>query len=156
MNTLFILNNYYPYKDANSVCVYNVIKEEVLLFPENRFFIACLSEEVQIVEIDNNTTVYTTIKNNSNTVYQLLQKVANYPVRNYLDAVALTKITQQLLQKNSIDKVVCVVNPMESLMSLLKLKKTYPNVEWIIYELDSITDLDNKRFGIDGLKWLKD
>lgn len=160
MKYLFVLNDYYPLKNASGVCVENVIRE--LKNNDNDIHIICYMD-CEREFVDENVFIhgikasdYVSTSNFRTTKYNnklkkmlwLIQLFFSYPI--YYPAIAsrLLKKCDKVIKQCSITHVVTVINPIETILTAIKIKRLNPNVAVTLYELDSITDLDNRNSGI--------
>jgi len=161
MRYLFILNDYFPLKNASGACVEMVI--DVLLKHNHDVHILCALDDD--MDIDKEGLLIHTVKTTNNQNVKgsnlksldvgLIKRLSlyisylfNYPIQFPRDAKRYCDRAIALIKEYSIDIVVGVINPIETTVVLPRLKSIFNRLPLIVYELDSIGDLDNRNGGI--------
>lgn len=160
MKYLFVLNDYYPLKNASGVCVESVIRE--LKKNNNDIHIICYMDCEKDID-DHGFAIhgikandYVNTSNFRTTKYDnafrkflwLVQLCFTYPIYYPVIANRLLQKCDEVIKQDSIAHVITVINPIETALTAIKIKKLNPNVTVTLYELDSITDLDSRNSGI--------
>lgn len=144
MRILFLLDYYLPNSSANGVCVEKIV---------NAFL--AQGDEVSILSFGSSEDV---IDGKGLKLYYCCKteedKQKDNPLLYYLKWVFAAKgpayerkrVTQQIIDKstqiineNSIETVICVHLPIETLMAGVILKEKFPNVRFVSYMLDSFS-----------------
>ena len=152
MKILILTNNYYPLKNANELCVYNIIQQ----IENASFYIVSLSEKEETIKIDN-STIFCLDKHRlkrkiSNIYLQILCELPFRILSLIYRPVLKRRIVNEYIKKSDEiikqfhpDAIIAVVNPINSLEAAYILKKKYPKIKFVIYDIDS---LSNCNFGI--------
>lgn len=163
MRILFLTDYWFPNMTANAICIRNISEE--LINQNNQVFVSAYydknSQNMQgeIIfsfikpslarrllrasqRVDNKTKAW---------VYSKLGKLMNrirrallipfYPVTSLTVPFRWNKQANAFIKKHDIDTVVSVVAPDESLFAGYLIKKSNPNIKWIVYYIDSGTNI---------------
>lgn len=138
MNYLFVLDEYYPLKNANTNCASNIIER---LAESNNITILSFSQKSgkKIISENIELIYFSFDYKRKKGIYDKAWKLFHYPLRNRELAYLYKKYIRCLLEKERYDAIIFVINPLESLYSITKVN--FPRTtKTIIYELDSISD----------------
>ena len=144
-NVLFILDYYLPNASANGVCVEKVAKK--LIENDNKVSLLVFGKDEHNTYMNNDADIYYCCQDGCD-----IQKVV--PLHYYMKWIlpsyypvterkTVTKsiicAAERIIQEKSIDTVICVHLPIESLIAGTVLKKKYPNLKIVAYMLDSLS-----------------
>lgn len=155
---LFIVNDYYPLKNASGSCIDNIIK--IMIADGHEVHVLCyMDQDIQLknnnvnihgIKVNDFISTSNFSKTNKDTKLRrfiyLVKLFFTYPIYYPEIGEKLTLATTNIISHNSVDIIVYVVNPIESLIPLIKIDRK--KIKHVIYELDSITDLDDRNRGL--------
>ena len=158
-NVLILCSGYFGKANANGLCAQCLIEE----MQNNEHCVSVISvgdDEVICSSLDGvSETAVSYKKINRRSPKNIIAKAwrvgqlflhAWSPKYNKDVVKKMTALAKKQCEKNKIDVIVSVYFPFESVLVGKKLKKQFPGVKYIIYELDSVGD------GIvSGAKWHK-
>ncbi len=149
-NILFLLNMYLPNADPNGVCCSHVA--EALARQDYHVLVAAHEQpDAAELEVINGVEVFRLhrswpVKKQSHaingvmTYCKLLWPWYRYPYTTDWKGVAdMTAVAEKLIKEKSIDTLICVSFPTESLNAGALLKKKFPNLRCYGYLLDSFS-----------------
>lgn len=149
------------YNSANGICVQKISKElSDLGYIVHCIYYGELNGEVKNYE-EKNISIYNVkmtlrhkiidkYKKSGNVLLHYLARLItfinyiNYP---FLNLVLLRRYYKKVIELNNkelFDQVISVYNPIESLYAANALKKENPNIKWILYCLDPLTNVGGK------------
>lgn len=150
-NYLFILGSYYPNPSANGICIENIIKE--LLDEGNRVYVICedvshlrmsdpvLYDHVQITLVQ--TRKINRIRIHNKKVRGLCANLLillhyfSWPVTSKSVIKKFNKAAYEICSNVNISSIICVVNPIESLVAGYYIHNKFPNIKLVYYFLDA-------------------
>lgn len=137
-NILVLTSQYSGVVGASGICTRNIVNEL-----ENR------GHNVWVLGYRNGIEeekVYTIPRSDNRHAHGLARKIFEgvmsllFPPTNKQIEKDFTKNAISICKENSIDTLVCVYFPLESISVLESIKKIYPQITTIVYELDSVGD----------------
>lgn len=161
-SVLFITYDSYPGNNANIQCISTVME----FFSAHGYdvHIACLKEHFHLpdeltstdgIKVHYLPEILHAIRRTPDQEYgfmpfEIASKVVRYSIRNAqrlsihdlafgFDNVLLRNKVKNLISKHDIDTVITVSAPFITHLCYLKIRKFFPDVKWIIYELDPFT-----------------
>lgn len=152
MKILILANNYYPYKKANELCIYNIIK----WYTNYEFSIISLGSKNEIIKQKNINIYSINIKNIkrkfinffSSFIYELPYRIMSLfykPIISKRIVKKYIELSKKIISKDKPDIIISVINPIESVEAGYLLKKEYSDIRFIIYDIDT---LSNRSIGI--------
>ena len=166
MKILFLTDTWFPNMTTNAICVKNISKE--LLEQGNDVYICAYGDSSCPEEKDNirfsyirpsiarrllNLAQYKYKRGIKAKLCSSAGKTINrirrgllipfYPIASFNVPLRWLHKFSYLNSKLKIDTIISVVAPDESLYAGYKIKKKYPNVKWIVYYIDSGTNILN-------------
>lgn len=157
---LFILNDYYPLKNASGACVYELVK--FMLNRKDEVHIVCASDldkdiidgnlYIHCVFTENNQTkinrdINSSFRGNWKEKYVYLKYLKNYPIQYPDDVVRYYERACELINLYKVEIVVGVIHPIEVAPCMVLLRTRYPLLKLVLYEIDSIADHDDRKNG---------
>lgn len=159
-NILFLVDAWAPKSSANVVCIKNLIS----CFPKDLYRIFCSSlsqsgsceimhyegatiEQVlpgkarklyYKADLSENVTEAKRLRRKANRIYKLkkILNIKNYPFPDKQFSLRWAKSLREKIEQCSIDIVISVDAPVESIQAGEYLKKWYPKIKWFIYMID--------------------
>lgn len=158
-NILIIASGYCGNATANGLCAQALAKD----FEQNGIavhVISCDLHKEDCISENNVISVQRSPKKKTNPTksifgkgWQFFKKRLLYTFTPQYDKAVTEKIIdtgKQICQKTKIDAIICMYFPLEAVVAGYKLKKVFPDICFVTYELDSVAD------GIaGGSKWNK-
>ena len=141
MHFLILADNYYPIPLANSICLRSYI-DELRCAGHQCTIINRVDDGVKLENLDNIYSFSCSKRPNYKAPFNTLFKVVQlfvYPhiykrlVQSYYDKIMLLDLTK-------VDIIVSVCNPIESILAALKVKKKYPHIKQVVYNVDTLSD----------------
>jgi glycosyltransferase involved in cell wall biosynthesis len=148
-NILFLLDYYYPDASVNGICCGNIITE-LKLRKENIFVGAYRQTDAPLYEYVDGVAVYKTWSSEQyanpidkrtklkHYVRWVMPGIKNHAVENRLITDNICEITRKIIVENSIDTLICVNNPKETLIAGKRLKSEFASLRVYAYMLDPI------------------
>lgn len=174
-NVLFMLGSYYKKPYANGICTHQLALEmkkrdfnvDVLCYTNcgdikpkkkddiNVYFVKN-SLALRIVNYSNNikNAMLKKIVNTIGFFIHRVNKILFYPILCVISPLYYNrykKTAEKLMKKNKYDIVVGVYHPVEAILSGNKIKSRYPETKFIIYTLDTLTNMKIKSSFIDKI-----
>lgn len=151
MKLLVLTNNYYPLKTANEICFQNILDKMV----DVDCSVVCFGDKETIVK-QKNLAIYSIkglTKRKINNIF--LHYIFEFFIRtlslfyrpsmkkNAVDAYVDKAV--DIIKYDKPDIVISLLQPVASVESGYIIKKTYPEIKYVIYDLDT---LSNCNFGV--------
>ena len=137
-NILLLSSKYSGTASANGICARNIVNE--LQSFGHKVAVLCYENDL------DEENVYRILKKKvekRSSPFSRWINLLNSLFRPDIDDDAAEKYTEQtieLCRKNEIDIVVCFFFPLETVSVLKEVKKAFPQIKTVIYELDSVGD----------------
>lgn len=132
---LFILKSYFSHNRPNAMCVEAVSEELQKLGVSSDI----LSMETSSNVFSEDESNYVLIPN-TDTLFSRADKLIHTPVGNSGLVKAVYSKLKKTLSNQRYDAVIAVVYPPESAQAAVEIKKDYPDIPLIIYEIDSCSN----------------
>ena len=151
MNVLFLLGNLYPYSSANAECVKNVSAS----LSEKKIDVHFLSfGEKNLILRDDNYHTVKAFRYLGNSLYRgekngLTRKMylaccnmfePPFPLYSKCLKNEFYSMLKKLYAIYRFQKIISVIQPIEAALAVADFKEDYPEIQMIVYEVDSITD----------------
>lgn len=148
MNILILVDDFCPIPKANALCIVRLANEfkrlgnKVTILTSVREPVKeILSEEIDIFYFKKmNWNSCKTNKMKINYVIDRFKTLLKYPRINNEKVLKYYSKGKDIIIKKNIDVVITVCNPPEAVEAGTKMKKSFPKLKYIIYNLDSISN----------------
>ena len=128
---LFLVKSYSTHNRQNALCVEEVAK----CMTANNYCVDYLSYEFSL--ITNQPHLYPCyIKKKSTGLYYKIYKLFHIPIENNNLVTAYYNSLKRLIKHNTYDVIIAVINPPETAEAVYRIKKEYPHLNFILYEID--------------------
>ncbi len=146
MKILVLANKYYPIMNANELCIKNIID----CLPNVEWSVICFGEKENIIRQDD-IQIYS-IKEYSNRkisnkylkfFFELpsrLMSLINMPIISLKKVNLYVNKVEDIIKKDKPDVVISLLNPIESVEAGYIVKKHYPKIKFVIYDIDTISN----------------
>lgn len=155
MKILLLLDKYIPMPQANGVCANHVLRA----IPDAQISVVCKVNDPNIVSGkgacgENVYSIYApgevpfaqrSILRKVLYVCRHLGKALLGPVFNRKIVTSYYKVSCRIIDENKPDLIMAVLNPLESVEALYRLKARYPRVATMIYDLDTASKCGHGR-----------
>lgn len=141
MRLLILADNYYPLPLANGICVKSLV-ESIERYGHQCTVINRMDDGTEVEDTDSihsfNCSRHPNYKFPKKTLYKIWQLFI-YP---HIYKRLVDSYYKQLLMENlqHVDVILSVCNPIESVLAALKVKKAYPAIRQIVYNVDTLSD----------------
>ncbi|RXW34614.1 hypothetical protein DVX38_09065 [Enterococcus faecium] len=148
---LFILGSYYPNPSANGICVENIIKS--LVEDGHNIYVICEDtsllnsfDPILINHIQLNlvkTRKINRLRINNKSVQKFISNIIillhfiSWPVTSVSVAKKFEEVAHKICTQENISDVICVINPIESLVAGYNLRKQIDSINLVYYFLDA-------------------
>lgn len=147
-NVLLLTEAYLGKANANGLCA-REIANELTRQGSTTYVISCSSEkdtthcDDHVISIYKKSESKPTTYSKARRMFSTIKKRFLYSWTPKYDKQLVSEIVEAgktLLCKYSIDTLVCFYFPLETIIAGSRLKKLYPNLKFVIYEVDSVID----------------
>lgn len=150
MNYLFMTDAYYPKASANGICVKKIVIN--LRNRGHRVFTISWDEDSEIRESSDDYTIKTyyvlrmpSVHLNSNIKKKIIPLCGAIshnlsPVSYWSYVCQYLRMAETIIKENNIDCVICAQFPFEAVYAGYLLKKRYPYLRFMTYELDFFSE----------------
>lgn len=134
-NVLFVLGGYRLENEPNGNCIRKIVKYWLSNYS------CCV--DIICIETQNNLSdekkgIYSVIRKRYSKfeIIENLFKIINMPLTNSNTLMSLKNTINERLVKKDYDCVISVINPAETAQALYEIKKKFPHLHTILYEID--------------------
>jgi hypothetical protein len=151
-----MLGSYKPQMSANGICIHEII--QVWRNAGHEVHVICYGKKsaqtpfigdafVHTIKAENTMEaneiaggrIQSSLKRMVRIVKFILQRPF-YPIRFPRQIIAFRRMADQIIKKYNIDTIISVLHPIEAAIAGYRLKLKLSQIEWIIYELDTFTN----------------
>lgn len=148
-NILILASGYCGKATANGLCA-RALVSELEKNDVTAFVVSCDSQQLKMEAEGRNVSILRLPpkrirppKNSLVKMWNVLKKILFHTLTPEYDRQTVEKMLEaakQICDNNEIDAVICMYFPLEAILAGYKLKKAFPNIKYLIYELDSVAD----------------
>lgn len=136
MKVLFVLRSFTTHDRQNALCVESIVKE--MLSMQDNLEVDYVSWEYK-QDISENDVYTVFIPERTDLISKYtsgLYKFFHIPIGRKKAVDQLYKRISQLISKTKYDAIIAVINPPETAEAVCKIKRKYPELQFILYEID--------------------
>lgn len=149
---LFVLGKYIQHIGQNGNCIRGIIdvwKQQGI----NSDVICIETEDVAKSWSDENVTVISYDTNSENSCWNNISRIINIPMTNVSHVKKIIKEIEKKISNKKYDAIIAVINPVEAAHAVTKIKKKYPEINFILYEIDPTSNRYKNPKGLKEKIW---
>ena len=147
---LCIVEGYCGLTEANAICLSNISK----YWKEKGLSVDYVSIEKEGTKPNRGIIpCYIPEKKTDKIIFNKIRKLLNIPIGRPFLVNKLTDIIRCAIKNNHYSCILCVVNPIESVEAIKKIKKEFPSMTVVLYEIDPSSNRYKKVHNLIELYW---